>query len=86
MITALMVLVFGVILLGWLLAGVAYAGTLVALLARALDHSDTPGKNRAPKSGRWQASDDEFLRAMGIQLTELDSDVARKTLESGSRK
>ena len=67
MATVLIVLVCGVILLGWFLAGVAFLAALATMLSRLIDRPSSSDENTGFLEERWQASDAEFLRKMGIE-------------------
>ncbi|HUI79275.1 MAG TPA: hypothetical protein VLY24_15220 [Bryobacteraceae bacterium] len=67
MIAVLMVLVLGVIVLGWFLAGVAFLATLATLLSRMSVRSSSCDEDFARLENGWQVSDAEFLREAGIE-------------------
>lgn len=66
MIAALLILVFAVVVLGWLLAAVAYVAILVSMLSRVLDPSTLPEGSAAVKSSS-RGTDAQFLRDVGIR-------------------
>jgi ABC-type nickel/cobalt efflux system permease component RcnA len=78
MITALMVLVCAVVVLGWVLVGIALVASLlagIALVASLLADADRSRDSRSGSfhdtgspAGRWHASDKKFLREVGIRL------------------
>jgi hypothetical protein len=68
MITALMLLVCGVMVLGWLLAGIAFVASLVSMITRLLDCSSTATEESASLQPRWCAADTKFLHDVGIRL------------------
>ena len=67
MITALMVFVCGVMVLGWLLAGIAFLASLVSMISRLLDRSNTSTEDSASPQSRWDATDAKFLHDVGIR-------------------
>ena len=67
MITALMVLVCAVLVLGWVLAGIAFVASLVSMIPRLLDSLDTSPGHSGSATGQWRAGDRKFLRDLGIR-------------------
>lgn len=67
MITALMVLVCAVVVLGWVLAGIAFVASVVSMVPRLVDSLGTPSDDRALPAGQWQAGDRKFLHDLGIR-------------------
>ena len=67
MITALMLLVCGVLLLGWVLAAVAFVASLLSMIPRLIDSRGTSPEDSASPAGRWRAGDRKFLRDVGIR-------------------
>ena len=67
MIAALLFLVFAVLLLGWLMAAVAYVAIIVSMLSRVLDPSSTSPEDGVSAQSRSRATDAQFLRDVGIQ-------------------
>jgi len=68
MIVALIILVFAVMVLGWLLAAIAFVASLVSIVPRMVDHPDLSREDGAAPRSRWHAGDDKFLRDAGIRL------------------
>jgi len=67
MITALMLLVCGVLLLGWVLAAVAFVASFLSMIPRLIDSRGTSPEDSASPAGRWRAGDRKFLRDVGIR-------------------
>ena len=67
MVIALMVLVFAVVVLGWLLAAVAFVATFVSLVSPVLDPPGASTEDGASRPDRWRSADAEFLRDVGIR-------------------
>jgi hypothetical protein len=67
MITALMILVCGVLLLGWVLAAIAFVASLVSMVPRLIDSRGTSPEDSASPGSRWRAGDRKFLRDVGIR-------------------
>jgi len=67
MITALMLLVCGVLLLGWVLAAVAFVASLLSMVPRLIDSRGTSPEDSASPAGRWRSGDRKFLRDVGIR-------------------
>ena len=77
----LMLVVGAVILLGWLLAGIAMVATLATMFVRVPSGSVAADDNPVEEKFRWRRADDEFLRNNGIQPWHEDGD--RKPSASG---
>ena len=67
MITALLVLVCTVVLVGWLMAAFAFVATIAAMISRAHERSSSVPGDSASFDGRWRAADAQFLRDVGIR-------------------
>ena len=63
----LMLLVFAVMLLGWLLAAIAFVASIVSMFSHALERSGTLRYDHGSRQGDSEAYDAEFLRNLGIQ-------------------
>lgn len=68
MITALLILVCAVVVLGWLIACIALVCTFVSMIARLLDRPSTSREDRLSPEERCQAADTQFLHDVGIRL------------------
>jgi hypothetical protein len=67
MVIALLVLVGAVLLLGWLMATVAYVVILVTTIAKVVDRSNSLREDSISAPNRWRAADERFLRDAGIR-------------------
>jgi hypothetical protein len=67
MITALLVLVFAVVLVGCLMAAVAFVAIMVSMTSRLLNRSSALSEDSASPQGGWRAGDAQFLRDLGIR-------------------
>ena len=67
MIAVLMVLVFAVVMLGWLMAAAAFVAIGVSMIPRVLDRSSAVVEERASAQSRWPRTDAQFLRDVGIR-------------------
>ena len=68
MIGALMVLVAAVVVLGWLMAALAFFASLVSIIPRTVDHPGVSGEDRVSPRPKSCAGDDRFLGGVGIRL------------------
>jgi len=67
MITALIVLVFAVLVAGWVLAGIAFVASFVSIIPRLRDRSVMSCEDSASLPAEWRAGDDKFLHDVGIR-------------------
>jgi hypothetical protein len=67
MITALMIFVCGVLLLGWVLAAIAFLASLLSMVPRLIDSRGTSPEDSASPAGQWRAGDGKFLHDVGIK-------------------
>jgi hypothetical protein len=68
MITALMVLVCAVLVVGWVMAGIAFVASVVSMFPRLHNRSGTSSDRSAlPRGSGWPADDNKSLRDVGIQ-------------------
>jgi len=67
MIAALIVLVFAIMVLGWLLAAIAFVASLVSIVARIVDRPGASLQDGVSTRTKWCAGDDKFLRDAGIR-------------------
>jgi len=67
MVTALLLLVFTVLVLGWVLAAIAMVASLVSIIPRLRDTLGTSPDNSESPAGRWRAGDKKFLHDIGIR-------------------
>jgi hypothetical protein len=67
MITALLVLVFAVVLVGWLMATVVFVAIMVSMTSQLLNRSSALSADSASPESGWRARDAQFLRDLGIR-------------------
>jgi hypothetical protein len=66
MAVVLMILVCAVMVLGWVLAGIAFVASFVSIIPRLRDHPGTSPEDRVPVRS-ISASDNRFLHDVGIR-------------------